>query len=154
MRRLADLSLPAILGFAMLTAACDRQQPRAHSPAADSVTTVDPEAHALGRALPPDTLVQQEVRVVLTEWGIKLSPDTIRAGPTRFRVINQGRETHEFEIEGPELGLPGDELKPGEETSLVLHLTPLTWEVHCPLATPSARGSHAKRGMHAQLVVR
>jgi uncharacterized cupredoxin-like copper-binding protein len=98
------------------------------------------------------------VRVVLTEWQVKLSPDTVPSGHVSFRIVNRGKEDHAIELEplvgGDDLNREGSEIAPGKKQTLTYDLPPGTWSVDCPLASPSANGGHALRGMRSTLVVR
>jgi uncharacterized cupredoxin-like copper-binding protein len=98
------------------------------------------------------------VRVTLTEWKVKLSPDTVPSGHVTFRIVNRGREEHAIELEpvegGDDLDREGYEIAPGETQTLAYDLPPGTWSVDCPLASPSANGGHTQRGMTTILVVR
>jgi hypothetical protein len=98
------------------------------------------------------------VHVTLTEWKVKLSPDTVPSGHVTFRIVNRGKEDHAIELEpvvgGDDLNREGDEVGPGQRQTLAYDLPPGTWSVDCPLASPSAHGGHALRGMTSILVVR
>jgi uncharacterized cupredoxin-like copper-binding protein len=147
------------VGFllALAVAGCEsrsREEAAIRQPASDE--SAGQGAHDRDTAQPAAGAAGTEVRVVLTEWKAALSADTVPAGRTTFRVVNQGTEEHSFEVESDERGIEwaGDELAPGGEQTLTVDLQPGTWEVYCPLATPSASGGHARRGMRSLLVVR
>jgi hypothetical protein len=99
-----------------------------------------------------------KVRVVLTEWRIRLSPDTVPSGQVTFHIVNRGKEEHTIELEplsgGDDLNREGDEIPPGEVATLTYDLPPGTWSVDCPISSRSANGSHSRRGMRNTLVVR
>ncbi|HEU4642183.1 MAG TPA: hypothetical protein VFS44_06975 [Gemmatimonadaceae bacterium] len=109
---------------------------------------------APGRAAPPAPAVT--ATVVMTEWSVVIAPRTIPAGKATILVRNVGRQTHAVEIENDAASteIEGDELAPGQSETLVVHLTPGQWVVDCSMVSPSARGSHALRGMSTTLVVK
>lgn len=104
-----------------------------------------------GRTAPPATAT-----VVMTEWKVVITPGTLPGGKATIVVRNAGRQTHAVEIENDAASteIEGDELAPGQSETLVAKLTPGTWVVDCSMVSPSARGSHALRGMSTTLVVK
>jgi hypothetical protein len=108
--------------------------------------------------LPAVGKATRTVRVVLTEWQIKLSPDTVPSGHITFRIVNRGKEPHSIEVEplsgDDEFEREGEEIEPGQRGMVTYDLPVGTWSVDCPLSSPSANGGHTRRGMQATLVVR
>ncbi|MGH7664906.1 MAG: cupredoxin domain-containing protein [Gemmatimonadaceae bacterium] len=92
------------------------------------------------------------VTAALSEWSIELASDTINAGPTTFRVTNNGTVAHQFEVEGNGVETETAEIPPGGEATLSVDLTAGTYEVYCPISNDSV--DHSERGMTTRLVVR
>lgn len=88
-----------------------------------------------------------EVEVSLVDYEINM-PSTLPAGPTTFRVRNDGNSEHSFEVEGQgveeALETP---LQPGGTATLEVDLSPGSYEIYCPVA------DHADRGMRMTLEV-
>lgn len=87
------------------------------------------------------------IDVRLSEYSIDMPP-SIAAGNRVFRVVNDGTEEHNFEIEGMgvEEALPSN-LGSGEEGTVQVQLDPGTYEIYCPV------GDHAEQGMRMTLDV-
>lgn len=93
------------------------------------------------------TAVGDEVQVSLTDFSIEM-PETLPAGPTTFRVSNDGAVEHNFEVEGQGMEEELEEnLAPGGTGTLQVDLEPGTYEIYCPVA------DHADRGMRMELTV-
>ncbi|MCF7847179.1 MAG: hypothetical protein K9M51_04125 [Candidatus Gracilibacteria bacterium] len=73
--------------------------------------------------------VQTDVRVYLYEWEIDLTDRVLPAGTVTFEVINSGRFTHAFAIEG--VGDFGKVL-PGARETFVVDLSPGIYQVLSP----------------------
>jgi len=99
--------------------------------------------------LPALLTAPDPVRVTLSEWTVRLSVQTIAAGPVRFAVTNDGSIPHAFEIEGPGIERETRQIPPGDSATLALTLRAGAYEVYCPVGA----GSHKKLGMVARLVV-
>ena len=98
-----------------------------------------------------DAPVAAEVDVVLREWEIELSVDSVPAGAITFNIRNEGNEPHAFRIFR---GAEEWEVEPypvGDGSSMSVVLTPGTYEVHCPIGSPET--GHAQRGMLTRLRV-
>jgi hypothetical protein len=87
------------------------------------------------------------IEVGLTEYQINM-PTSIPAGPTTFRVTNNGTAGHNFEIEGQGIdqALEAD-LQPGETAEMQVDLVAGTYDVYCPV------GDHRGMGMQLELTV-
>ena len=87
------------------------------------------------------------VNVGLVDFELNM-PATLPAGPTIFRVTNQGTMAHNFELErdDEEHMFPQD-LQPGESRTLEVDLKEGTYQVYCPV------GDHESRGMSLELTV-
>jgi plastocyanin len=91
----------------------------------------------------------QAVTVTLTEWSVKLSRDTVKAGPVTFRVTNNGVMNHAFHVNGEGVDKGTREAPAKQSTSLTVTLKPGTYEVFCPMSDES----HKKAGMTRKLIV-
>ena len=92
------------------------------------------------------------VHVPLTEWKVTVSKAVIAPGATTFHAMNQGTNTHAFEIEGNGEEWKSAPIAPGGSATLMPTLTPGTYEVYCPIV--DSHGNHQQRGMRTTFVVR
>lgn len=99
--------------------------------------------------LPTLLTAPDPVRVTLSEWTVRLSVQTVAAGPVHFAVTNEGSIPHAFEIEGQGIERETRQIQPSDSATLALTLRAGTYEVYCPVG----EGSHKKLGMVARLVV-
>jgi plastocyanin len=99
----------------------------------------------------PATGEPGQIHIRLNEWTVRVSKSPIRAGPTTFHAMNEGKNQHAFEIEGNGQEWKVDAIKPGGTATLAATLTPGTYQVYCPLV--DTHGNHQKRGMSTTLVV-
>ncbi|MDM7914924.1 MAG: hypothetical protein ACE15D_08435 [Candidatus Eisenbacteria bacterium] len=87
------------------------------------------------------------VEATLTEFTIQM-PDTVRAGSTRFHVVNAGTMEHGFHVEGQGIDKAlATSLMAGQMADLDVDLVPGTYRVYCPV------GDHSQRGMTRNLIV-
>lgn len=88
-----------------------------------------------------------EVDVEVVEYEIRM-PTTLLAGPTSFRVTNNGSVDHNFRIEGEGIidGFAND-FPPGQTQILELDLAPGVYEVYSPI------GDYADQGMRLTINV-
>ncbi len=91
------------------------------------------------------------VQVNLHEWAMGLGGRTVVPGDTaRFEIRNTGKELHSLEIEGKiegkEVEIVSQTLKPGESTSLTISLPAGEYMAYCPIS------NHADRGMRVKIV--
>jgi uncharacterized cupredoxin-like copper-binding protein len=154
------------LAFAILIAACPgerRTDESRNGPAQTSTTTRNPQAvpensTAMNPVTPPQTpmpstriggtATSPTVDVQLTEYEIRM-PDSLAAGPQRFRVINSGKETHNFVIEGGGISQKlASDLTRGDTAEIVVNLPAGTYSVYCPV------DGHRGKGMQRTIVVR
>jgi uncharacterized cupredoxin-like copper-binding protein len=154
------------LAFAILIAACpgDRRTDESqNAPPQTSTTTRNPQAvpensTSMNPVTPPQasmpstriggTATSPTVDVQLTEYEIRM-PDSLAAGPQRFRVINSGKETHNFVIEGGGVSQKlASDLTRGDTAEIVASLPAGTYTVYCPV------DGHRGKGMHRTVVVR
>lgn len=91
----------------------------------------------------------QDVSVTLSEWKLRVSRDTVRAGIVNFEVTNSGTINHALRVAGPEVDKKTRDIAKGEIATLTLTLKAGTYELYCPLS----EGSHKMAGMSHTLVV-
>jgi uncharacterized cupredoxin-like copper-binding protein len=156
----------SLIAFAILIAACpgDRRTDESqNAPAQTSTTTRNPQAvpensTAMDPVTPPQasmpstrlggTATSPTVDVQLTEYEIRM-PDSLAAGPQRFRLINSGKQTHNFVIEGAGISQKvASDLTRGDTTELMVNLPSGTYTVYCPV------DGHRGKGMQRTIVVR
>lgn len=86
------------------------------------------------------------VEVRLAGYQINM-PTSVAAGPTTFRIVNEGSRVHGFEIEGQGIEKKVEEIEPGQTATLDVDLQPGRYTVYCPVA------DHEEKGMTMPLVV-
>ncbi len=91
----------------------------------------------------------QDVTVTLSEWKLRLSADTVKAGTITFEVTNRGTVGHAFQVVGEGVDKGTRQIGAREVATLTVTLKPGTYDVFCPLA----EGSHKSAGMAKTLVV-
>jgi uncharacterized cupredoxin-like copper-binding protein len=97
--------------------------------------------------LPDPEIPEDAVEITLTEWKIEM-PESLPAGATAFKIVNEGTEVHTVEIEGQGIEAePENYLEPGDTRLLRVDLEPGEYEVYCPI------GDHAEQGMEMTLTV-
>ena len=92
------------------------------------------------------------VQVALHEWKIELSRAHLPAGLVTFRVRNEGRLSHGFEIEAHGVEQAMAPIGPGTDTVVAFQLRQGEYEAYCPVGENSAH-PHKKMGMLATLVI-
>jgi hypothetical protein len=155
-----------LVPLALILAACGGDADRQNETPADSGVTNEQQLQQQGgmRGYPatdpsakPGTLgepgVGEKVAVILTEWSVSLSRDSIGAGPAIFVIENKGTRTHRVEIRNEHFGrwntVP---IAPGGSAELSMPLTYADFEVFCPME--DVAGNHREKGMLATLRVR
>jgi uncharacterized cupredoxin-like copper-binding protein len=154
------------VAFALLIAACpgDRRTDESQSgPAQTSTTTRNPQAvpensTAMNPVTPPQTSMpttrlggtatSPTIDIQLTEYEIRM-PDSLAAGPQRFKIINSGKQTHNFVIEGGGISQKlASDLTRGDTAELIVNLPAGSYTVYCPV------DGHRGKGMQRTIVVR
>ena len=134
------------LAAAILVAGCYRESKdySQSGPPANTNTTPDAAPSRTEPALARNVTVQT---VELSEYSIHM-PTMLPAGSHQFRVVNAGKEKHNFEIEGNglEVKLPDDQTR-GNQKTIDVDLKPGTYPVYCPV------DKHRDKGMHTTLTV-
>lgn len=117
-------------------------------PGAEQADTTAMDTVQAADTMAADTMAAAgEVQVSLTDFSIEM-PETLPAGPTTFRVSNDGAVEHNFEVEGQGMEEElAENLAPGGTGTLQVDLEPGTYEIYCPV------GDHADRGMRMELTV-
>lgn len=91
----------------------------------------------------------QGVTVTLTEFKVKLSRDSVRAGRVTFQMMNSGATSHQVQVKGPDTDKMSAVINAKQAGSLVLTLKPGEYDIICPMAD----GTHKTAGMVAKLKV-
>ena len=111
--------------------------------------TVNPIENKIGT---PDADARK-VTVTINDGGVQI-PASLRSGKTAFVVRNNGKQRHNFEIEGPNLDKIGQwraevpPLAPKETKTMQVNLKPGSYEAHCSVA------EHANKEARVKLVVK
>lgn len=72
---------------------------------------------------------------------------TVAAGVVRFTLVNEGRYTHDFRVEGNGVDQNSPRIGTGRTLTWELALVPGAYKISCPIS------NHADRGMTGTLVV-
>lgn len=92
------------------------------------------------------------IHVPLTEWSVVVSQTIVAPGTFTFHAMNQGSNTHAFEIEGNGQEWKSEPIPPGGTATLKPTLTVGTYEVYCPIV--DSHGNHKQKGMRTTFSVR
>jgi plastocyanin len=88
------------------------------------------------------------VEVVASDFRFEPSALSVdSAGPTTFRLTNEGGTTHALEFEGGGLVAETAAIGPGESADVTVDLQAGQYEIYCPV------GDHRSLGMEGTLVV-
>ncbi|MBI2912258.1 MAG: cupredoxin domain-containing protein [Chloroflexi bacterium] len=152
-RRLALLVLLGATGLA-----CEYPgvaHPLAGRAEADGALVAAPPAAGLvrstsgPRATPSQAGLAQSGEVTVGLKDFFLDPDRIvvKAGNVVFHLVNGGRYTHDFRVEGNGVDEKAPKLGIGHSLRWEIALAPGTYAISCPIS------NHADRGMNGTLVV-
>jgi uncharacterized cupredoxin-like copper-binding protein len=86
----------------------------------------------------------------ISETEFKLDPSTVKvdqAGNYTFKVTNNGKLDHAFEVEGPGGEQKTETIKPGQSAELTIDLEDGAYEIYCPI------DGHRQSGMEGTLTV-
>ncbi len=86
-----------------------------------------PEADHMEAMSPATT--QQTVTVRITDDALEVNPTTLRPGPTRFVVTNNGSVPYDLDVDGPGPDVEIEDLQPGKSASIEMTLRVGTYEV-------------------------
>lgn len=80
----------------------------------------------------------------------KLAPDKAvgKAGTITFQLVNEGRYTHDFRVEGDGVDEKAPKVGQGRDREWQIDLEPGSYRISCPIS------NHSKRGMTGTLVVK
>lgn len=109
------------------------------------------DSAAAATATPTATNDTAVIHVPLTEWSVVVSQGVVSPGTFNFHAMNQGANTHAFEIEGNGQEWKSDPIPPGGTATLTPTLTVGTYEVYCPIV--DSNGNHKERGMRTTFTV-
>ena len=131
------LSLAAVVGVTLLTAACGASG-GAYSGGGNAAGTSTHSAAATGK----------QVDVTETEFAITLPQTTFKPGTYTFVIKDAGHATHALEVDGP--GVKDRSSAPvsgGQSTQLTVTLQKGSYRIYCPIA------NHAALGMDTRITV-
>lgn len=85
--------------------------------------------------------------VTLKDFELVPAELTVSAGDVTFTLVNGGRFTHDFRVEGEGIDEKAPRVSAGRTDEWGLTLTPGTYRISCPIS------NHADRGMVGTLTV-
>lgn len=89
----------------------------------------------------------KKITVDESEFALKASSMTLKAGSYTFVAKNKGQVTHALEVEGPGVEKETKEISGGESASLTATLKKGSYELYCPV------DGHKDQGMKLTLTV-
>ena len=116
-----------------------------------AVASIKPEARAPEKTAPADgdyaEFAGGKVEIAFKEY--QLTPSKIRVGPGKvtFVLRNEGRYSHDFNVEGPGIDTTTQKFGPGRTVRLEVSLQEGEYKISCPLS------NHDERGMRGTLIV-
>lgn len=81
------------------------------------------------------------------EWNIAVYRKVVRARRIKLNVFNRGQDRHDLRITGNGVERTTAQIRPGQNASLTLTVSPGTYRLVCTLKR------HQARGMHTSLTV-
>lgn len=149
-------ALPAAVLLALLAAACEYPgvpHPLAVAgelPPAAQASPAVPGSPAPGSPAPTATAAPTppppaEVRVGLKDFELDPNEIAARAGTITFVLVNEGRFTHDFHVEGNGVDEHSGRIGAGRTAEWKITLAPGTYKVSCLVS------NHAERGMTGTL---
>ena len=119
--------------------------PAGQTAAVNAQTAVAPIVAPLASGTPPVGAAVLEVK--LSEFTLDM-PTSTKAGIVMFKITNEGRTQHSFQIEGQGISRQLDEaLNPGATNALAVELKAGAYTVFCPV------DGHKDQGMKQTLTV-
>ncbi len=89
----------------------------------------------------------QAVRIELRDFELVPADLTVPAGDVTFTLVNAGRYTHDFRVEGEGLDEKSPRVAAGRTGEWAITLAPGVYHLSCPIS------NHADRGMVGTLTV-
>lgn len=89
----------------------------------------------------------REVRIELEDFELVPSDITVSSGEITFTLVNSGRYTHDYRIEGEGVDEKSPRIAAGRDYEWVITLAPGEYTISCPIS------NHADRGMVGTLTV-
>lgn len=108
-------------------------------------SAADSAAAAAATPSPVATNDTAMIHIPLTEWSVVVSQGIVSPGSFKFHAMNQGANTHAFEIEGNGQEWKSEPIPPGGTATLTPTLTAGTYTVYCPIV--DSLGNHREKGM-------
>ncbi len=97
---------------------------------------------------PSDTVIHEGlVEIALKDFFLEPDQITVKAGKVTFVLINKGRYTHDFQVEGRGVDEKAPKVAVGREFRWELTLEPGEYRISCPIS------NHDERGMEGTLLV-
>ena len=121
----------------------------AASPGDTETSPSDTEADGEGGTdIVPTGPPKARLRVGLKDF--RLSPKAFvgKAGTITFQLVNEGRYTHDFRVEGEGVDVKAPKVGQGRERTWTATVEAGTYRISCPIS------NHSKRGMTGTLVVK
>ncbi|HLG08908.1 MAG TPA: cupredoxin domain-containing protein [Gaiellaceae bacterium] len=141
------------LGGAFFLAAGEPAVP--HPLAAKGTSALSPTAAAPQETAPSETQDEPPVgppkaTIQMSLKDFKLVPDKVmgKAGTITFHLVNEGRYTHDFRVEGEGVDEKAPKVGQGRDREWKIDLKPGAYRISCPIS------NHNKRGMTGTLVVK
>jgi uncharacterized cupredoxin-like copper-binding protein len=104
-------------------------------------------ATSSGLASSSQIVIGNAVRIELRDFELVPSDLTVPAGEVTFTLINAGRYTHDFRVEGENLDEKSPRISAGRTGEWKIKLEPGVYRISCPIS------NHADRGMVGTLTV-
>lgn len=153
-RRILPLALAALLPLG-LSLACGEypgvprqlagDAPAAQEPAAVSEPGLTPESQS--GPTPAVSVGLGPVEITLKDFELVPAALTVQAGEVAFTLVNGGRYTHDFRIEGQGVDSKSPRVAAGRTLAWAVTLAPGEYRISCPIS------NHADRGMVGTLTV-
>jgi hypothetical protein len=118
------------------------------TPKPGATATPEPTVTPVPTATPDPVKYPSRTGVDLTEWEIRSSYRTLATGRVVFSANNLGEDDHNLSVRSGATEYGKVDVAPGDNTALVLQLTPGTYTLYCSLT------GHEESGMRTDITVR
>lgn len=95
----------------------------------------------------PELALSRQLEIELRDFELSPSDFTVPAGEITFTLVNAGRFTHDFRVEGEAVDEKSPRVSAGRQDDWSITLAPGTYRISCPIS------NHADRGMVGTLTV-